>query len=130
MEFMVMESLGGFNIGSDKVEYCDYYITMSGISDREKVKRGDIRKIIVSSREEFNLETSAPLDCLQWRMYAKEGPNQIPICDWEDINMTYTDNHFIIDTRWMLPNQTYYIDIKSINNGVTKIMCDTIQFDI
>ena len=72
---------------------------------------------------------SKVIDSLQYRLWVREGNTQVNVIEWQDVNMAYLKNYFLLDTSWMIPNR-YYIDIKLISNQEVKTYTDQMQFEI
>ena len=104
-------------------------MSISGIRRDEKIKRGDIRKVMVSARIPYTINESKVIDSLQYRLWVREGNTQVNVIDWQDVNMAYLKNYFLLDTSWMIPNR-YYIDIKLISNQEVKTYTNQMEFNI
>lgn len=105
-----------------------YIPSIYGIKDSEKIKKGDVRKIIVSARIPYtNKEQS--IDNLFYRIYIHDGTRELDITPWLKTEKSWNHNYFIMDTNQYLPNR-YYIDIKVVSN-MEKINYEKmITFDI
>ena len=104
-------------------------MSLSGVKRDERIKRGDIRKILVSARLPFTINESKVIDNLQYRLWVTEGNAQVNVIDWQDVNMAYLKNYFLLDTSWMIPNK-YYLDIKLTSNQEVKHYTDVMSFQI
>jgi hypothetical protein len=91
--------------------------------------RGDIRKAIVLFRVPYTINEQKLIDSLQYRLYVKEGPNEYTVVDYQDIEMTFNQNYFLIDTESLIPNR-YWIDIKMVTNRDIKTIKDVVNFNI
>ena len=115
----------GDNDGSPK----KYGFNVSGIRRDERIKRGDIRRVTVTARIPYTTNQTEVVDGMQYRLYVKEGRNELTVIDFQDVEMANNANYFLLHTESLIPN-TYYLDVKiSSNNEVTTVK-DTISFDI
>ena len=104
-----------YNIGTDTDLPRSYGLSVSGIKNDEKIKRGDLRKVLVSARVPYTVNQTQIIDSLKYRLYIKDGTSEYTVIDYTDVNRTPTRNYFIIDTSWLIPN-TYYIDLRLTSN--------------
>lgn len=139
MDFIVKEKESYYNIGSgDKsgrgvgnsrnISIYDYNFSFSGIKRKEKIKRGDTRRVEIESKLPFTCEYR-PLDRIFYRIYIKEGETQIEYVPWVEVNRTEDSNYFLIDTSWFIPND-YYMEFKIESGNELRTYHDTIQFEI
>ena len=126
-EFIINDN--AFTIGTTSIKPKIYGYSVSGIREDEKIKNGDTRKIYVSAREPYTTSKSALVDNIQYRLYVREGNTQVEVIPWTMVNMTFTDNYFLLDTSWMIPNE-YHLDIKSTSNQQVDTYSKVIKFQI
>ena len=126
-EFIINDN--GYTIGTTVIEPKVYGYSVSGIREDEKIKNGDKRKIYVSAREPYTTNKSALVNNIQYRLYVREGNTQVEVIPWTMINMSFTDNYFLLDTSWMIPNE-YHLDIKSTSNQQVDTYSKVIKFQI
>jgi len=129
LDFVVKDSLGYYNIGSDDMLPKQVGVTVTGIMSDERILRGDIRKVIVSTRIPYTINQKQNIDSLKYRLYVKEGRNEYTVIDFQDINMANIYNYFLLDTASLVPG-TYYIDIKTESNQEVKTLKNILSFDI
>lgn len=129
LDFEIKSDKDYYQIGTNESLPVDYTMSISGIRRDEKIKRGDIRKVMVSARIPYTINESEVIDNLQYRLWVREGNTQVNVIDWQDVNMAYLKNYFLIDTSWMIPNK-YYIDIKLTSNQEVKTYTNQMMFDI
>ena len=122
----------GFNsIGAFRnQETSQIVIFHRGINRDERINRGEKRKIFITPKIKF---TSNQIDencSLEYRLYAKEGINEIPFIDYSKLNkISGGDRFFYLDTNSFLPN-TYFVDIKIVKNGNVFIEKEFFSFRI
>lgn len=105
-----------FNIG-DRVENTERLIpSIAGINDNENIFRfNDIRKVKVILRENYSNNYVNTVTGIEYRVYVLDGEREITVIPYENVNKTFLEYYFILDTTILLP-QKYYIDIR-VNNG-------------
>jgi hypothetical protein len=91
LNFQLRDSLEYYNIGNSDFLPKKIGISVAGISSQEKIKRGDIRKIIVSTRIPYTVEQTQYVDNLKYRIYVKEGKNELTVIDFEQIQTRMTN---------------------------------------
>lgn len=129
LDFVIKSSVGYYNIGSQDSTPRKTAVSVSGISANEKIKRGDIRKVLVSARIPFTVEQTQRIDDIKYRLYVKEGRNELNVIDFEPIELSVNSYYFLIDTASLLPN-TYYLDVLVTSNLEVTTLSNVINFDI
>ena len=129
LDFVLTDSAKYYNIGFDNQLPKEYSFSLNGIKNQERIVRGDIRKVIVEANIPYTVNQKDVIDGVKYRLYVKEGPNEVTVIDYNDVNRSYNHNYFLLDTASLIP-QTYYIDVKSYSGDVVKTHKDIIKFDI
>lgn len=129
LEFELMDSSGYYNIGAADSLPKSVGVNVSGIKNLEKIKRGDIRKVIVSTRIPYTVEQTQTITDLKYRLYVKEGRNEVTVIDFQPIEIASNYNYFLIDTQSLIPN-TYYLDILCESNLEVTTLKEVINFTI
>lgn len=130
LDFVLNDTPNYFNIGnsleSDNITYSP---TIIGIKEKEDIKRGDIRKLIVNARPSYTNNTYELMDSMDFRLYIKDGTREIDVIEWDKVNKAFTNNYYVIDTNILIP-QRYYVDIR-IKYGMNSIVHhDVLSFNI
>ena len=108
-----------YNIGNEVYEPQHFTFNFSGIKRAEKILQGEVRKVIVTTREMYDYDTLI-VNNIFYRIYVKQGLNQIEVVPKSVVNLAYNQNYFYLDTSWMVP-QEYFMEIIVNSNGtVTK----------
>lgn len=130
LDFVVKKTSNYFNIGNSlQVTNVTYSPCISGIQEKEQIKRGDIRKLIISALPKYTQNTTQLLDCIDLRLYVKDGTREIDVFNWDTVNKSFSENYYMIDTNILIPN-TYYIDLR-IRYGMNSIVHhNVLSFDI
>ena len=123
------DSLGYYNIGDSDDLPKKVGFNISGINHNEKIKRGDIRKVLISTRIPYTVNQTQKIDKLQYRLYVKEGKNEYTVIDYQDVEMTPNTNYFLLDTQSLIPN-TYYLDVIYESNLEVSTNKEILKFDI
>jgi hypothetical protein len=129
LDFVIKSSVGYYNIGMQDSQPKKTAISVSGINSNEKIKRGDVRKVIVSARIPFTLEQTQKIDDLKYRLYVKEGSNELSVIDYQPVEQSINNYYFLLDTASLIPN-TYYLDVLVTSNLETTTLANVINFDI
>jgi hypothetical protein len=105
-----------------------YLPFLYGIQKGEKISRGDVRKVQVQVKEMIS-GTPKILTNVYYRIYIKEGRQQIEVVGWTKVNRTAKENNFFLDTSFLVPKE-YFIDIKIENNNEIATMKSVVDFQI
>jgi hypothetical protein len=129
LDFVLADAGSYYNIGNSDTMPQEYGFSIHGIKMEEKIIRGDIRKVLVSARIPYTVNQKSIIDNLQYRLYVKEGRNELTVIDYEDVERAFTNNYFLLDTASLIPN-TYYLDLKVESNYQVTTIKDAVNFDI
>ncbi len=129
LDFVLKDSMDYYNIGDNSFLPKKTAITVSGIQNKERIKRGDIRKVIVSARIPYTVEQSQKIDDIKYRIFVSEGAAELTVIDFQPIEKTNNHYYFLLDTASLIPN-TYYLDVLVTSNLETTTIKNAIQFDI
>jgi hypothetical protein len=116
-----------FDIGANLTDVNKYAVQFYGVSLNEKIKRGSVRKIVVTFRS-INEIKSILLDEAYYRIYVKEGRTQVNVWEWTRLDRT-NENSFMLDTSCMIPRE-YWIEIRAKVNSEDIFYRDEIKFEI
>lgn len=129
LNFPLKDSLDYYNIGNNDMTPKKVAVSISGVKNQEKIKRGDVRKIIVSARIPYTVEQTQAISGLKYRLYVTEGRNQLTVIDFEPIEMANNYYYFLLDTASLIPN-TYYLDVLVESNQEVTTLQNVVNFDI
>ena len=116
-----------YTIGDNPTELNRYAIQYFGINQNEKVKRGELRKIVVSFRS-INDPKTTLFDEVYYRMFIKEGRVDVMVHDWTIVDKT-NENSFVLDTSYLIPRE-YFIEIKGKTHSEEIFYNNYIKFEI
>lgn len=129
MDFTVHPNTSFFNF-SNKIEQNEKVTPFAyGIKHSEKIKRGDIRKVNILAKTQYSRNKAQLVDKMYARVYIKDGEREVEVFPYEQINKTFDENYFLIDTTVLIP-QRYYIDVKVEYNRELIVSKEILQFDI
>ena len=129
MDFTLYPNSNFFNF-TNKIEQNEKVTpTIYGIKHSEKIKRGDIRKVNILARTQYSKNKAQLVDKMYARLYIKDGNREVEVYPYEQVNKTFDENYFIVNTNDLIP-QRYYIDVKVEYNRETIISKEILQFDI
>ena len=83
LDFEVKNDTEYYQIGNNESLPVDYAMSISGVKRDEKIKRGDVRKIMVSARIPYTINESKVIDNLQYRLWVREGNTQVNVIEWQ-----------------------------------------------
>jgi hypothetical protein len=129
LSFELRDSLEYYNIGDNDSLPKKVAVSISGIRNQERIKRGDIKKVIVSARIPYTVEQAQKIGGLKYRLYVLEGKNELTVTDFQPIEIASNYNYFLLDTLSLIPN-TYYLDVLVESNLEVTTLKDVISFDI
>ena len=129
LDFVIKDSFGYYNIGNNDMLPKKVAVSIGGIQNKEQIKRGDIRKVIVSARIPYTVEQTQNISGLKYRLYVTEGAPELTVIDWQPVEMANNYYYFLLDTQSLIPN-TYYLDIQAYSNQEVTTLKNVCQFDI
>jgi hypothetical protein len=132
-EFTLLHQENYFNLknqNQQRYEDTDFYFGFHGLKHGENIKKGDIRKIYIESKELYgdSVSENKPINSVQYRLYVRQGNNQIEVIPFTDVNRTFDKNYFDLDTTWLIPN-TYFLELKIKKNNFVKTF-EAIKFKV
>jgi hypothetical protein len=129
LNFALKDSLEFYNIGDNDMLPKKVGLNVSGIQNNEKIKRGDIRKVFVSTRIPYTVEQTQNISDLKYRLYVLEGTSELTVIDFQPIEMSNIYNYFLLDTASLIPN-TYYLDVLATSNQEVTTLKNILKFEI
>jgi hypothetical protein len=123
------DSMDYYNIGTSDNLPKKTAVSISGIQNNERIKRGDVRKVIVSARIPYTVEQTQLIDDIKYRLYVTEGKPELTVIDFQPVEMANNNYYFLLDTASLIPN-TYYLDILVTSNLEVTTLKGVLQFDI
>lgn len=129
LSFELRDSSEYYGIGDGDTLPKAVAVSISGVRSQEKIKRGDIRKVIVSTRIPYTVEQEQSINTIKYRLYVTEGKNEFTVIDYQPVQIASNNNYFLLDTQSLIPG-TYYLDILVESNLEVTTLRNVINFDI
>jgi hypothetical protein len=126
-KFIPKPYTSSLSIGSNPTNYDRYAIQFYGVKQNEKIKRGELRKIVVNFKSIQN-KINILLDEVYYRIFIKEGKTEVTVHDWTLLDKT-NENSFILDTSIYIPRE-YWVEIKAKINSDEIFYEEYIKFEI
>lgn len=130
--FTLLTNENIFNQQVDAFENSEFSFSFYGIKQNENISQSNNkRRVQINTKRLYNssIENEKVIDFIEYRIYVKQGDNQIEVCPFTKANTTFYSNYFDIYTNTLIP-QTYYIDIQLSRNGIIKQYPNTLKFKI
>lgn len=128
LDFVVKDSFEYYNMNGDSLPK-KVGVSIAGLQNMEKIKRGDIRKVLVSARIPYTVEQSQNISDLKYRLYVSEGSAELTVIDFQPVEMAVNNYYFLLDTASLIPN-TYYLDVLVTSNLEVTTIKRAVQFEI
>lgn len=130
LDFVIKQTANFFNLGNSLSSTdVTFNPVISGIKEKERVYRGDARKLVIAAKPQYTTNTVQLVDNMDIRLYIKDGTREIDVIEWDKVNKAFVENYYIIDTSILIP-QRYFIDIR-IKYGMNSIVHhDVLSFDV
>lgn len=129
MEFVVLPQTNYLNIGNNSNIKKNLIPSVYGINDGEELNRGEVREVIVEYMKPYSNNEKEIYANGEYKIYVKDGKNEIDIFPYHPIEQGYLHNFFIVNTNDMIPND-YYIDIKLNIGREVKHYKEILRFSI
>jgi len=101
---------------SNEIDFDNYFFYFWGISEKENIRAGGIKKIKLTIKELYsNQNNFLPLD-IEYRLYTTVGSKyEIDVIPFTQVDRTSKGYEFNLDTSWLIP-QDYFLQIR-LKNG-------------
>lgn len=129
LDFEVKDSMDYYQIGNSDALPKKIALNVSGIQNDERIKRGDIRKVLVSARIPYTVEQTQNITDLQYRIYVKEGQNELTVIDFQPVERTINNYYFLVDTESLIPG-VYFLDVLVTSNLEVTTLKESLSFEI
>ena len=129
LDFVTLSEFDFYQFGSGDQLPKQYVPSIRGINYDEKIKRGDIRKVIVEARIPYTTNQLQIIDNMEYRLYVNDGVRELDVISWQKLERCWNHNYFLINTNDLLPNR-YKIDVRIYSNLEVKHFENILSFDI
>lgn len=102
---------------SNQIDFNNYFFYFWGISEKENITAGNVRKIKLTIKELYpNQNNFLPLD-IEYRLFTTAGSKyEIDVIPFTSVNRTSAGYEFNLDTSWLIP-QDYKLQIRMKNGN-------------
>ena len=102
---------------SNQINFENYFFYFWGISEKENITAGNVRKIKLTIKELYtNQNNFLPLD-IEYRVFTTAGSKyEIDVIPFTSVNRTSVGYEFNLDTSWLIP-QDYKLQIRMKNGS-------------
>jgi len=102
---------------SNDINFENYFFYFWGISEKEKITAGNVRKVKLTIKELYaNQNNFLPLD-IEYRVFITVGDKyEVDVIPFTSVNRTSAGYEFNLDTSWLIP-QDYYLQIRMKNGN-------------
>jgi hypothetical protein len=130
LQFVTKSENGYYTFGLPKEDSeQNYEISTYGVSEKEVIPQGDIRKINIECRVPYTSNNLFSVEGIEYRLYVHEGVKQYDVVDWTPVEIGYNENYFLIDTTDFIPHR-YFLDIRVKRKSELIYHKDILLFDI
>lgn len=129
MEFVVLPMEQRFNVGKLNNNSPNFTPQISGINDKEKIKIGDIRELLIDFIQDYSYGTKITPSESDIRIYVKENDREIDIYEYHPIERRYDEHTVMINTNELIPND-YHVDIRVKQGRAIKIFENILEFTV
>ena len=129
LDFVTLSEFDFYQFGSGDQLPKQYVPSIRGINYDEKIKRGDIRKVIVEARIPYTTNQLQIIDNMEYRLYVNDGVRELDVISWQKLERCWNHNYLLINTNDLLPNRCKG-GIKIYSNMEVKHFENILSFDI
>lgn len=109
----------------------DYALTTYGLENNTIISNEEQIRVYCDLRTSYSLNPPNTQYVVKYRLVMN---NQIEVIPWTPINQIILNgcqsNYFLLDTSWLLHNQTYQIQFKVEEMGTSRIMPERLEFKV
>lgn len=118
-----------FGLPSTDKEAVKFKPYLYGVNNRERIKRGDVRKISIDCKIPYTTDQLYAVSNMEYRLYTMQGEKEIDVIEYTKVERGFNSNYFFINTNDLIPSR-YYIDIKVKYDFEEMYHRDMLEFDI
>ncbi len=117
-----------YTFGENPTDTQNYVVQFSGIKQNEKIKRGELKKVVVTLKS-IDVPKTQLFEDVYYRIFITEGLTNVIVYDWTKMDITTTENLFYLDTSFMIPRE-YFMEIKAKTHTEEVFHNEYIKFEI
>lgn len=103
--------------------------SLSGLNDNQNLLPGESKLIKVIFRIPYTSDSYTIKENAKYRIYVKDGKNELTVVDWTTMDKYATFNAFMLKGDEYVPN-TYYVDIMYVDAPETRVFKNKLIFTI
>jgi hypothetical protein len=126
-KFIPKPFTNGYTFGTNPTDTNKFAMQFSGIKQNEKIKRGELKKIVINLRSISQPRTDLYED-VYYRIFVKEGKTNVIVYDWTQFDLT-NENSFYLDTSYMIPRE-YFMEFKTKTHTEEIFYDEYVKFEI
>jgi hypothetical protein len=126
-KFIPKPFTNGYTFGANPTDTQKFAMQFSGIKQNEKIKRGELKKIVINLRSISQPRTDLYED-VYYRIFVKEGKTNVIVYDWTQFDLT-NENSFYLDTSYMIPRE-YFMEFKTKTHTEEIFYDEYVKFEI
>jgi hypothetical protein len=126
-KFVPKPFTNGYTFGTNPTDTNKFAMQFSGIKQNEKIKRGELKKIVINLRSISQPRTDLYED-VYYRIFVKEGKTNVIVYDWTQFDLT-NENSFYLDTSYMIPRE-YFMEFKTKTHTEEIFYDEYVKFEI
>lgn len=126
-KFVPKPFTNGYTFGANPTDTNKFAMQFSGIKQNEKIKRGELKKIVINLRSISQPKTDLYED-VYYRIFVKEGKTNVIVYDWTQFDLT-NENSFYLDTSYMIPRE-YFMEFKTKTHTEEIFYDEYVKFEI
>ena len=126
-KFIPKPFTNGYTFGANPTDTQKFAMQFSGIKQNEKIKRGELKKIVINLRSISQPRTDLYED-VYYRIFVKEGKTNVIVYDWTQFDLT-NENSFYLDTSYMIPRE-YFMEFKTKTHTEEMFYDEYVKFEI
>lgn len=129
MEFVTLRPSIYFNLGEKPDDGGTLSMDLYGINDSERLNQGEDRMVRALFKRAFTHNDFELVKNGEYRVYVKDGSDEIDIIRWDRIERANRFNYFHIDTTGLMPAD-YHVDVRIEYGNESRIYKDKLQFSV
>ena len=114
---------------SDKQQNVSFIPNVYGINNKEKILRGDIRKINVECHIPYTSKQLRSVEGIEYRICVRSHDKEMDCISWTKVERGYNENYFLLNTSELIPYR-YHIDLRVKQNMELTYYNNNLEFDI
>ena len=129
LQFTCLSPDGYYRFGDGDGFPKQFVPSVSGIRFNERIRQGDVRKVIIEARIPYTVAQSQIIDGMYYRIYVMDGNREIDVFTLRKCERAWNQNYFLIDTSELVPNR-YVVDVVIKSDLEERHFRELLKFDV